>query len=64
MGLVCLGVLTWSFSAMFFQPDHAKLNILIIWLMVIPVLVPEKILYQDADSRKLLKLMQDKQHSQ
>lgn len=40
MGLVSLGVLTWGVSALIFQPDHSNLNILIVWLMVMPAVVP------------------------
>ncbi|TVQ72082.1 MAG: hypothetical protein EA363_05005 [Balneolaceae bacterium] len=40
MGVVSLGVLSWAASALIFDPDHSNLNILIIWLMVIPALVP------------------------
>ena len=40
MGLVSLGVLMWGGSALIFQPDHSNLNILIVWLMVIPAVVP------------------------
>ena len=40
MGLVSLGVLTWGVSALIFQPDHSNLNVLIVWLMVMPAVVP------------------------
>ncbi len=40
MGFVSLGVLIWAATALILDPDHSNLNILIIWMMVIPALVP------------------------
>lgn len=40
MGFVSLGVLIWAAIALIFDPDHSNLNVLIIWMMVIPALVP------------------------
>ena len=40
MGAFSLGALVWALSAMIFDPDHSNLNILIVWMMVVPALVP------------------------